>query len=163
MSRPDVSSVAAVWVDPEDEALAIRLNIPVLISADAAHVIDAIASRIHVARFGSMKGFTRAAASTFPFEAQPLLQHCSSLLHLAREGTLFIPDIDQLPLKIQHVLLESLATPGLDAEQRIATRLITGTTAPLWDRVQRGAFYEPLFYRLNTIHIVVGGFNGNEV
>ena len=155
MLSPSHTESSPPWVDPNDEALAVRLDLPVLISASASGAGEAVACRIHTASRSPSTRFVRAEASEFPSEAQRLLRHCSGLLDRAGGGSVFIADVDELPVKVQHVLLRTLGDLGGLPVRADAARLFTGTAVALWDRVQDGTFSDRLFYRLNVIHLVV--------
>ena len=61
-----------------------------------------------------------------------------------------------LSVGVQEVLIDLLA--GLESARgpSAAVRLISGTTASLLDRGAAGTSSEPLFHRLNIIHLVAG-------
>lgn len=75
----------------------------------------------------------------------------------ARGGTLFIDDIATLTSAAQAQLMSLLeehahahrSTPELDARVRV----IAGASRHLAAERETGAFSEPLFYRLNVIHV----------
>ena len=74
----------------------------------------------------------------------------------ARGGTLFIDDIDDMPMSVQvkllRVIQEREVEPvgGREAVP-IDIRLVTATKADLRKRIASGGFREDLFYRLNVI------------
>ncbi len=78
----------------------------------------------------------------------------------AHEGTLFIDDIDDLPLLLQvkllRVLQEREVQPiGSSEALRVDFRVVCATKASLLGLVQEGRFREDLYYRLNIIPINV--------
>jgi DNA-binding NtrC family response regulator len=73
-------------------------------------------------------------------------------------GTLFIDDIDDLPLGVQVKLLRviqerEIQPVGGRRAMPIDIRLVAATKADLRERVAAGAFREDLFYRLNVIPV----------
>lgn len=82
------------------------------------------------------------------------------LVKLADQGTLFLDEIGELPLSAQktflRVLQERRFRPvGASHELESDFRLICATNRDLAAMVQEGAFRQDLYYRINTIHIVL--------
>lgn len=82
------------------------------------------------------------------------------LVKLADQGTLFLDEIGELPLSAQktflRVLQERRFRPvGASHELESDFRLISATNRDLAAMVQEGAFRQDLYYRINTIHIVL--------
>ena len=78
----------------------------------------------------------------------------------AENGTLFIDDIDDLPLNIQVKLLRviqerQVVRLGDEKTVPINIRLIAATKKNLQQMVQEGLFRDDLFYRLNVIPIQI--------
>lgn len=79
-------------------------------------------------------------------------------LEAANGGTLFVDDIDALPMHLQAKLLRFLTDKtferqgGIGAE-KADTRLIAATDADLAEYVREGSFNEKLFQRLRTLSI----------
>ena len=73
----------------------------------------------------------------------------------ARRGSavLWLREIHQLETRAQRTLASELMSE-MAREQR-NLRVITSSTASLFDSVAAGSFDARLFYRLNTIHIIV--------
>ncbi len=79
---------------------------------------------------------------------------------LADGGTLFIDEINQMPLSLQPKILRALQEREIDpigSEDSIPvdTRIISATNQNLRDLVLSGEFREDLYYRLNVLHIEV--------
>ena len=66
-------------------------------------------------------------------------------------GTLFIQDIDQVPMTLQGRLIDALESASGTADARISDfRLIASSSDKLDEPLKRKKFREDLFYRLNT-------------
>ncbi len=79
---------------------------------------------------------------------------------LAQGGTLFLDDIDDVPLSIQVKLLRALQNRQVERVGGTRTipvnvRIITGTKRDLKQMVTDGKFREDLYYRLNVLPIVL--------
>ena len=73
-----------------------------------------------------------------------------------RKGTLFLQDIDALPIALQVKFLRVLEGQQLNLDrsaQREDVRIIAATTKNLRAKVQIGEFRDDLFYRLNVVPI----------
>lgn len=82
----------------------------------------------------------------------------SGLFQAAQGGTLFLDDVNDLPLSLQPKLLDViqrgvLRPIGADHEVRIDVRLIAASNQPLKPLVQQGRFRSDLYYRLNVINL----------
>jgi DNA-binding NtrC family response regulator len=99
-------------------------------------------------------------AGELPTSAQALRDDCARLLDVAAGGTLLVSTVEEMPATVQDVTIDLLG--GLESARTPSapTRLISGTTVSLLDRVAAGTFSERLFYRLNIIHLMVD--NGSE-
>lgn len=76
----------------------------------------------------------------------------------ANHGTLFLDELQELPLSQQSALLRALSahevTPvGTSKRIRIDIRLVAATSQDLGELVQHGKFLRPLFERLNVVTI----------
>ena len=65
-------------------------------------------------------------------------------------GTLFLEHVEECSTEQQQALVD-----WLDAAVR-PVQVITMTERPLFDLVERGALLSSLYYRLNTIHLILG-------
>lgn len=82
----------------------------------------------------------------------------AGLFEAAEGGTLFLDEIGELPLSLQvkllRVLQESEVRPVGDPKtHKVDVRVITATAKNLEAEMQKGAFREDLFYRLNVMQI----------
>ena len=79
---------------------------------------------------------------------------------VADEGTIFLDEVGELPLATQARLLRVLETGefirvGSSETRKTNVRVIAATNVKLQEAIQLGKFREDLFYRLNTIPIVI--------
>jgi len=77
---------------------------------------------------------------------------------LADGGTLFLDDIDDMPLPVQVKLLRVLQERnferlGGERTLDVDIRVVAATKAPLRDLVREGRFREDLFYRINVVPV----------
>ena len=77
---------------------------------------------------------------------------------LADGGTIFLDDIDDMPLQTQVKLLRVIQERefervGGEETLRVDIRVISATKVPLIDLVKQGRFREDLYYRLNVVPI----------
>ena len=99
--------------------------------------------------FGHIKGsFTGAVADK------------KGLFHAADGGTLFLDEIADLPLHMQVKLLRAVQERSIRPivaaqEMKIDTRIISATHKNLAELVQKDAFRQDLFYRINVIELVL--------
>jgi DNA-binding NtrC family response regulator len=82
------------------------------------------------------------------------------LFHHARNGTMFLDEIGEMPLGLQVKLLRAIETKevhsiGAAAPSLVDVRIIAATNRDLAAEVQAGRFREDLYYRLNVFEINV--------
>lgn len=80
------------------------------------------------------------------------------LIRQAQGGTLFLDEIGELPVLMQTKLLRTLQEKrvrpvGASLEFPVEVRIVAATNRNLKREVERGAFREDLFYRLNVVGI----------
>jgi len=97
--------------------------------------------------FGHRKGAFTGAVS-----------HRKGLFQAAGGGTLFLDDVNDLPLHIQAKLLDVLQrnavrTIGSDVETRVDVRIIAASNQLLKPLVLQNRFREDLYHRLNVVRI----------
>ncbi len=76
------------------------------------------------------------------------------------EGTIFLDEIGEMPPRLQQFLLRVLeqgefVKMGSNKVEKTDVRIITATNINLQGAVQKGKFREDLYYRLNTVPIIV--------
>ncbi len=137
----------------DDEALAQRHRVALLISGGARLEIEAVARRVHTAQFGHGAPFVALNASTFPSHPRRLQRFLAAPFEAAALGTMFVSDLEEMPVRAQDAFFKVLIEPLWAGAPTV--RLISGTTVSLLERIAAGQFKEELFYRLNVIHLVV--------
>ena len=81
-------------------------------------------------------------------------------LSVAHQGTVFLDEIDSLPIALQAKLLRFLETGeiqpvGQSHSQIVDVRIIAATNANLDERIQSGLFRRDLYYRLNVVPLEI--------
>ena len=151
------ADVAAAWgFSPDavaDEHAAARASVPILISAPAAQQVETVARRIHVAARSGTHPFLVVDARELPSEQTALLALCRRWFDSVAGGSLLIADVDTMTWRAQAGFLAVLDRMQPGGAPNAGMRLMSGTTAPLFERVVAGRFSEALFYRLNVIHL----------
>lgn len=79
---------------------------------------------------------------------------------LAHSGTLFLDEIAEMPISLQAKLLRVLqerviTRVGGTKEIMIDVRIVSATNADIHTEIEKGEFREDLYYRLNTIPVLV--------
>lgn len=80
------------------------------------------------------------------------------LFQAADKGTIFLDDINDLPLRLQPKLLDALQRGiiralGSDRETAVDVRVIAAANQPLEPMVEAGTFRSDLYHRLNVIQL----------
>src|SRR6478735_6234428 len=85
-------------------------------------------------------------------------------------GTIFLDEIGEMPLGTQARLLRVLENGefikvGSSKVQKTDVRVVAATNVNLFDAVEKGRFREDLYYRLNTVPIIVPPLRerGNDI
>jgi len=78
----------------------------------------------------------------------------------AHDGTLYLDEIDSMPMNMQAKLLRAVQSKGCErigSNKFIASnfRVVASTKANLLDLVEKRLFREDLYYRLSTIHLCI--------
>lgn len=82
----------------------------------------------------------------------------AGLFQAADKGTLFLDDVNDLPLRLQPKLLDALQRGiirplGSDRETRVDVRVIAAANRPLEPMLEAGTFRSDLYHRLNVIQL----------
>jgi DNA-binding NtrC family response regulator len=135
----------------EDIRCAARSDVPVLITGDPEHSreIACAIDRQSRAPKGSVEvidcrqrgAFSRALSLAPRWPAE-------------RTSILLLQEVHALSANEQAEIDDRLAEIKASA-RNAGIRIVASSSAPLFERVQEGAFDERLFYRLNVIHMVV--------
>jgi transcriptional regulator of aromatic amino acid metabolism len=150
--HPSTVTAVSRRLDEEDELLAVRYRLPLLISARCTSTVTAVARRVHVAALGAAAPFVAFPASELIGEKQQFAEQWTMLMDAGRGGSVFITDVEEMSVPVQSLFAELLAWRCV-TRSALAPRLVTGTTVSLVDRVKAGQFSEELLYRLNVIHL----------
>ena len=145
----------------------------VLVTGESGAGKDALATFIHAQSRRAQKAFVKIDCATLPsdlLEAELFGYERGAFtgaseakpgrLEAAHRGTLVLDEIAHLPLDAQAKLLrviEQREFERLGGRKTISVdaRLIALTNADLKNAVERRAFRDDLFYRLNVVHILV--------
>jgi len=97
--------------------------------------------------FGHVKGAFTGAAN-----------HREGLFHSADRGTLFLDDVNDLPLHVQAKLLDvlqrnTIRAIGSDQEMRVDVRIVAASNQPLKPLVLQNRFRADLYHRLNVVSL----------
>ncbi len=117
-----------------------RLNTEVLVAGPPGAGIPKVAEVIHLCSPRPDSPFGKHTASGMDVAG------FEQAVISAAGGSLFLDDIQSLPMQSQFALLSLMETPD-------HPRLIFGSTAPLEDAVQQGALHPDLFYRLEALQV----------
>jgi len=84
----------------------------------------------------------------------------AGLFELAHMGTIFLDEINQIPIQVQGSILRVLQEQqvlriGGDRMIPINVRVITATNENLIDLIRAGKFREDLYYRINVLNLVI--------
>lgn len=147
--------LATLFTDDDELALAARVQVPVLITSANGARREWCARLIHVKTAGPDGPFI-----TFPVDGCRVEDATlGQLVDQALGGTLFIRDIGILSEHAQqqlYSLLSERARRNLMSDTRsrpFNVRIIAGASPHLDGERASGTFSEPLFYRLNVIHL----------
>jgi transcriptional regulator with PAS, ATPase and Fis domain len=82
------------------------------------------------------------------------------LFQSAQRGTIFLDDINDLPLHLQPKLLDviqrgTVRPVGADREVRLDVRIVAACNQPLEPMVRQGRFRSDLFHRLNVVKLTL--------
>ncbi|SDV04601.1 sigma 54-interacting transcriptional regulator [Pseudomonas mucidolens] len=145
-------------------------NIDVLLLGETGTGKDTLAERIHrlSGRRGSFVAINCAAIPESLAESQLFgvtngaftgaVQSRAGFIEAAHLGTLYLDEIDSMPLPLQAKLLRALESRGVErlgSTKFIAVdmRVIASAQNSLQEMVERGRFRQDLYFRLNVVSI----------
>lgn len=146
------------------------LNIDVLLLGETGTGKDTLAQRIHClsGRKGNFVAVNCAAIPETLAESQLFgvnsgaytgaIQSRAGFVEAAHLGTLYLDEIDSMPLPLQAKLLRVLECRGIERLGstrfiQVDMRVIASAQHSLHDMVERGAFRRDLYFRLNVVSI----------
>jgi DNA-binding NtrC family response regulator len=139
-------------LEDDELKLAARLHVPVLITAENDRARANAAHFLHLNGVQAKGPFVSSAGRDTDDD---VALRC--MFEEAHGGTLFIDDIVKLTTKTQMELFallgESLEPQSSSEAQPARVRLITGASRHFAAEHAIAAFSEPLFFRLNMIHV----------
>ena len=82
------------------------------------------------------------------------------VFELASNGTIFLDEIGEIPLRLQTRLLRVLEEHevmriGGDRIKHVDVRVIAATNKDLWKMVEEGRFRDDIYYRLNVLELLI--------
>jgi DNA-binding NtrC family response regulator len=144
---------------------------PVLLTGESGTGKDLVARELHRRSKRAAEPFVAINAAALPetlLESE-LFGHVKGAFTDARSareglfvqaagGTLFLDEVAELPLNLQAKLLRALQERkvrpiGAAAEVPFHARIVTATNQDLDEVVERRAFRQDLYYRINVVHI----------
>ena len=153
--------------------VASRAPSPVLIEGASGTGKEFMAHTIHGISSRSDTSFIKVNCSAIPAEmaeaeflgyksgAGPAGKKSKTgLLEMANHGTLFMDDIESLPMTVQPKLLEIIQDGefrplGGDKKIPFDVKIISSSSVSLKDKVKEGKFREDLYFKLSVLNIVV--------
>lgn len=146
------------------------LNIDILLLGETGTGKDTLAQRIHLlsGRRGNFVAVNCAAIPESLAESQLFgvnsgaytgaIQSRAGFVEAAHLGTLYLDEIDSMPLNLQAKLLRVLESRGVErlGSTRfipVDMRVIASAQHSLHQMVEHGTFRRDLYFRLNVVHI----------
>ncbi len=148
-------------------------NANIIITGENGVGKEVIANIVHEKSGRSEKPFVKVNCSAIPeslFESEMFGHEKGAFtgavsdklgkFAIANEGTIFLDEIGELPLKNQSKLLRAVENKEISPigslkTVKINVRIIAATNKNLKEMVEKGAFREDLYFRLNVINIHV--------
>ncbi|MFJ4118935.1 sigma 54-interacting transcriptional regulator [Pseudomonas psychrophila] len=159
--------------DPELDATihsTATLNIDILLHGETGTGKDTLAEKLHFlsGRRGNYIAINCAAIPESLAESQLFgvtngaftgaMQSRAGFIEASNMGTLYLDEIDSMPLVLQAKLLRVLETRGLERlgstkSITVDMRVIASAQSSLLDMVEQGRFRRDLYYRLNVVSL----------
>ena len=108
---------------------------------------------------GSSARVAEATKALIPRLRSPIVQcdgTVSDALRTLERGTLFIANVERLPLEQQQRLMDFLA------DRRRSVQCIAASSMDLFSRMRSGEFLEVVYYRLNSVLVLLGDVAANQ-
>ena len=166
-SAPDFRAALAI------AAKAARARVAVLVAGESGVGKEVVAEAIHAASPRAKKPMTTLNCGAIPanliesdlFGHEPgafagaFDRKIGKLVH-ADGGTIFLDEIDAMPLDAQAKLMRVLRSGevhpiGARHFREVDVRVIAATNRRLADEVDAGNFREDLYFRLNAVHVTI--------
>jgi hypothetical protein len=116
---------------------------------DSRPTLDELARDIEIAAGTIVPILISGAPERTLATARLIVSEAAGRNPAGRGLSILIPEVHTLDAPDQEALLKLLATPGRPV------RVIATTSIDLYERIMVGEFDRALFYRLNTIHIML--------
>lgn len=159
--------------DPELDATVkstAQLNIDILLHGETGTGKDTLAERVHSlsGRQGNYIAINCAAIPESLAESQLFgvthgaftgaVQSRAGFIEASHMGTLYLDEIDSMPLALQAKLLRVLETRGVERLGStkfipVDMRVIASAQSSLLDMVEQGTFRRDLYFRLNVVSL----------
>ncbi len=148
-------------------------DVPVLITGESGVGKDVVAREVHARSSRAGRVFVKINCAALPGELleSELFGHergsftgaqktKPGQFELADGGTLFLDEIGEMPVSMQAKLLQALQDGefyrvGGQRKIKVDTRVIVATNVDLAKAMERGAFREDLYYRLNVVEVAI--------
>ncbi|HVY62147.1 MAG TPA: sigma-54 dependent transcriptional regulator [Planctomycetota bacterium] len=148
-----------------------RSRCTVLIEGETGTGKELAARAIHQDQSGKTRPFVAVACGALPRELTEsllfghkrgsftgALADQKGYFQAAEGGTLFLDDVESLPMEVQSKLIRALQereiTPvGTTKPVKVDVRFVSATNADLRDAVARGLFRQDLYFRLNVVNL----------
>ncbi len=157
----------------QDIDLAAQSDVPVLISGETGTGKELVAEAIHQASARRERPWVAVNCGALPRDLieSELFGHEAGAFTgagakrrgrfaLAGDGTLFLDEVDSLPLDLQPKLLRVLETReywslGAEKPDQSRARVVAAANRPLAQLVASGQFRQDLYYRLNVLPLAI--------
>ena len=135
-----------------DVASAIECNFNVMITGEHGVGKRSIARRLH--RRGR-RAAGRSVIARSPGALDSVESFATALADAMPDGIVQVEDAERMSPAIQARLLGFIEQQAVGRTPRTCVRFITVSNTSLFDLVGIDGFSEPLFYRLNAIHLII--------
>ncbi len=149
-----------------------QVDSPVVLVGEQGVGKEEIAKLIHLQSKRSKAPFYKINCGSFPYQLLEIeifgqgialgngIKRKTGLLELGNHGSVYLEDIDKLPLNLQGRLLrvlqdKMLQVSGGEETVSVDIRILAGTNRPLIELVEKGLFREDLYFSLNVVPVKV--------